>query len=108
MLVKKGNLNENIPSSMPQEFIEELVNNNKVRIERIVSKGHCSPGDGWYDQDDNEWVMLLEGEALLVFEDNQQKVSLEKGDYVHIEAHKKHRVEWTKPNINTIWLAVFY
>jgi len=30
------------------------------------------------------------------------------GSYVHIPAHCKHRVEWTDPDVETIWLAMYY
>jgi cupin 2 domain-containing protein len=35
-------------------------------------------------------------------------VHLSAGDYVNIEAHERHRVEWTREDIETVWLAVFY
>ena len=78
-----------------------------MRIERIVSHGHASPADFWYDQEEAEWVLLVQGSALLAFADGRE-TALEAGDYVHIPAHCRHRVVQTDPNMPTVWLAVFY
>ena len=96
-----------IPDKLEQESFEQLLDSGTLKIERIVSKGHSSPASGWYDQEENEWVMLLRGEAVLSFED-QSRVRLREGDYLNIPAHKKHRVDWTDPHVQTIWLAVHY
>jgi len=77
-------------------------------VERIVSHGHCSPDGFWYDQDENEWVILLKGSAGLRFEDQDSVLVLNPGDYLHINGHQRHRVEWTDPKQETIWLAVYY
>lgn len=102
-----NNIFSSIPESLEAEVFEKLVNNDSVSIERIISKGHQSPESGWYDQDKNEWVLLLRGEAILLFED-ESSVHLRAGDFIEIQAHKKHRVEWTMPDVETIWLAVHY
>ena len=101
------NLLDNIPKILDSEVFEKLVNSNNVSIERIISKGHQSPESGWYDQEQNEWVMIVAGEAILSFDDCLD-ITLKKGDYMNIPAHKKHKVKWTDPEIETIWLAVFY
>jgi len=88
-----------------EEFINILKSEN-VRIERIVSNGQKSENDFWYDQDENEFVLLLEGEAVIEFEDKE--VELKKGDYIDIKTHIKHRVKYTSLEKSTIWLAVFY
>lgn len=88
-----------------EEFIDILKSEN-VRIERIVSNGQKSEEGFWYDQDENEFVLLLEGNAILEFEDKE--VTLQKGDYCEIKAHTKHRVKYTHETKTTIWLAVFY
>jgi cupin 2 domain-containing protein len=103
-----ANLLQGIPANLPAEIIETLVTSNDVRIERIVSKGHHSPPDFWYDQSENEWVLVVKGEAKLHFETNNEIIHLTAGMHVNIPAHQKHRVEWTKENEETIWLAVFY
>lgn len=106
--MKTGNLYHNIPSELPQEISESLVISKRVKIERIVSQGHRSEPGFWYDQDEDEWVLLVKGEAALRFEDGNRIVHLTAGMYVNIHAHEKHRVEWTKEGQETIWLAVFY
>jgi cupin 2 domain-containing protein len=77
---------------------------NNVHIERIVSQGHTTPPEKWYDQAWDEWVIVLEGQAILVYEQSEQILTA--GDYVFIPAHTKHRVEWTTPDSRTVWLAV--
>ena len=102
-----NNIFKSIPENLSAEVFERLVDNDKVRIERIVSKGHASPEHGWYDQDNSEWVMVLTGEAILSFVD-ESPITLKQGDYINIPAHRKHKVAWTAPDIETIWLAVHY
>lgn len=92
----------------PEELVELLASGRGLRIERIVSTGQASPADFWYDQAEEEWVLVLQGEATLLFAEGQQMVHLGVGDFVTIPAHKKHRVEWTTPSEPTVWLAVFY
>lgn len=79
-----------------------------LRIERIVSTGQCSPPDFWYDQDEGEWVAVLQGEARLRFADEAEARHLKAGDFVEIAAHRRHRVDWTPADRTTVWLAVFY
>ena len=100
------NLFASIPEDLSTEFFQTLVSSAEIRIERIVSKGHKSDRDFWYDQDLNEWVVLIEGAARLEFID--RTVTLQSGDYVNILAHERHRVDWTTPDAETIWLAIFY
>ena len=95
-----------MPSSLPNEVAEVLARNSHVRIERIVSQGHSSPEGFWYDQDENEFVLLVQGEARLQFED--EMVEMKAGDWINIPAHRKHRVDWTTPDQKSVWLAVFY
>ena len=106
-----ANLFAGIPSTMPDELIEVIAGSSSstCRVERIVSTGHSSPKGYWYDQQENEWVVVLKGEAKLRFEDDDEEPLLMKpGDWVAIPAHKKHRVEWTTPVEPTVWLAVFW
>ena len=102
------NLFAHLPRALPQELTEVLVDSSSARIERIVSTGHSSPDDFWYDQDEHEWVIVLKGEAKLVFADDPSVVKLNVGDHVQIAAHRKHRVDWTSSEEPTVWLAVFY
>ena len=105
--MKLGNIFDSIPDNLDKEIFNLLVENNNVKIERIISKGHTSPESGWYDQEHNEWIIVLKGEALISFE-GSEKVHLKIGDHVNILAHTKHKVMWTIPNSETIWLAVHY
>ena len=103
----KQNLFTNSPKEIPDEIFETLAENKNIKIEKIISKGHSSPESFWYDQEENEWVILLKGKAKLRFENNTT-TELLPGDFVNIPKHVKHRVDWTDPEIETIWLAVFY
>jgi cupin 2 domain-containing protein len=93
---------------LPEELVEALAAGKHVRIERIVSTGHASPEGFWYDQKKSEWLVVLKGEAKLLFEGDAQAIHLKPGDHVTIPAHRRHRVEWTTPKEPTVWLAVFY
>ncbi len=104
----KGNIYSDIPDRAPEEIFETLADSGKVRIERIISDSHASPEGFWYDQDENEWVMVLKGSAALKFEGRDEMVVLGLGDWVNIPAHLRHRVEWTDQEEKTVWLAVFY
>ena len=106
--IQSQNLLSPLPSNLPKELVETLAEDKHVRIERIVSTGHASPEGFWYDQEEAEWVVVLKGEAKLLFEGETQPVHLKPGDHVTIPAHRRHRVEWTTPNEPTVWLAVFY
>lgn len=102
-----NNLFQKLPNQLPEELVTVLAESRHVRIERIVSTGHASPDDFWYDQDEHEWVIVLKGDAKLRFE-GQEVMNMRPGDYVLIPAHQKHRVEWTCPDEPTVWLAVFW
>jgi cupin 2 domain-containing protein len=102
-----GNLFAAAPASLPEELVEALWRTPHVRVERIVSRGHASPPGFWYDQDADEWVVLLSGAARLLVEGEAAPRELRPGDYVLLPAHRRHRVEWTDPACDTVWLAVF-
>jgi cupin 2 domain-containing protein len=101
------NIFSDLPSNLKNEQFDELLRAGNVRIERIVSQGHISPEKGWYDQEENEWVLVLEGSGTILFEDNR-RVTLQKGNFLDIPAHSKHRVIWTDPDERTVWLTVHY
>lgn len=105
--MKSGNILSALPRNLEAEVFEDIIRSPQVRIERIVSKGHASPEQGWYDQEEHEWVMVLEGGASLLFESGE-RYDLGPGDYVNIPAHARHKVAWTDPDRPTVWLAVFY
>ena len=101
------NLFEDIPTCLDEEEFKDLLNKPGVHIERIVSRGQVSDPCFWYEQQENEWVVLLEGEAILEYADGA-KDELSKGDYIFIPAMKKHRVAYTSTEPACIWLAVFF
>ena len=103
----KDNIFKNIPAIIPEKLFENLLVQENFKIERIISHGHTTPIGEWYDQSWDEWVLLLQGEAILGYEAGN-KVNLHTGDYVLIPAHARHRVEWTQPESNTIWLAIHF
>lgn len=106
--MKVTNLFREFPAALPNELFETLVSSSAVRIERIVSAGQASPENFWYDQMNDEWVLVVAGSAGLRFEGSEEVLALKPGDWINIPAHKKHRVEWTDANEKTIWLAVHY
>jgi cupin 2 domain-containing protein len=103
-----GNLLDNIPADLPEELFTTLLQTTGLRIERIVSQGQASPPGFWYDQEEDEWVIVLEGSATVQFDGEPQPVELYRGSYLNIPAHVRHRVAWTDPNRKTVWLAVHY
>lgn len=103
---RTGNLFEEVLQAKGVETYETLLEGGSVRIERIVSFGHASQEGFWYDQAEDEWVVLLEGAAIL--EDVKgNKLLLKPGDTVWLPAGLKHRVAWTPKDKRTLWLAVF-
>jgi cupin 2 domain-containing protein len=102
----KRSLFDEIPAELPKELFTVLAESENVKIERIVSDGHASPEGFWYDQEQDEWVLLVSGSAVLAFEDRM--VELNPGDHLLIPAHQRHRIESTSATEKTIWLAVFY
>ncbi len=98
----------NLPTEEVAEVLGASLGAAGVRIERIVSPlGHSSPDEGWYDQDEAEWVTVLQGSAGLVYDDGREVV-LKEGEYVTIMPHERHRVAWTDKERVTVWLAVFW
>ncbi len=105
--MKCENLFEKIPKDLSQEVFEVLAQGGGTRIERIVSAGQSAPEEGWFDQAGHEWVMVLQGEARLQFEGEEER-RLRAGDYILIPAHTRHRVLSTSKDPETIWLAVHF
>jgi cupin 2 domain-containing protein len=102
------NLFTNVPRQLSDEQIDTLLQARNVRIERIVSTGQATAAGQWYDQDQDEWVVLLAGSAGLLFEGEAAPRRLDPGSYVHISAHVRHRVAWTDPSTPTVWLAIHF
>jgi len=107
-----GNILAGLPGLPPTpeaaEYVETLLAQPGLRIERIVSSGQASPPGFWYEQAEAEWVLLVSGEALLRFEDESDARRLRAGDWLQIEPLRRHRVEWTAANAPTVWLAVHF
>ncbi len=101
------NIFENTPSKLKDELFEDILVNKNFKIERIVSDGHTSKDDFWYDQDKSEWLIVLQGDAKIMFEDNRE-IYLKRGDTLNIKPHQKHKVTYTSKDEKTIWLAVHY
>lgn len=106
-MISGGNIYENVPENQKDELFERLLTNDNFIIERIVSDGHKSPENFWYDQPTDEFVILLKGSAQIAFE-NDDSIRLKPGDHILIPARKKHRIEWTNPDEKTFWLAVHF
>ena len=102
------NLFDGLPADLPRELFTTILQRSDFSVERIVSQGHSSPPGFWYDQDESEWVLVIEGCAAVEFEGQPEPVELPKGSYLNIPAHARHRVAWTDPNEKTVWLAVHY
>ena len=99
------NLLANLPDEFPDELFQSLVDTPHVRIERIVSRGHASPEGFWYDQPDDEWVLVLQGHATVEFE-GEEPFDMHPGDAVFIPTRRRHRVVSTSKTEHTVWLAV--
>ena len=100
------NLFENLPLAAEHECFEDLLCVPGLRIERIISHGQASPPGFWYEQDWDEWVMVLQGRAMLQIEGKEERVTLQKGDHYWLPAGCRHRVAFTANDEATIWLAV--
>src|SRR5688572_21243822 len=101
------NLFADLPAHLPAEQFTTLLDAPSLRVERIVSTGHASPEGFWYDQPQNEWVLLLRGAARLRFE-GQEPIDLTPGSHVQIPAGRRHRVDRTSSDEPTVWLAIHY
>jgi cupin 2 domain-containing protein len=106
--MEAGNLFADVPTQLQSEQFTELLTAPHLRLERIVSTGQASPPGSWYDQDRAEWVLLLAGSAGLLIEGEDAPRVLAPGDYLHIPARTRHRVEWTDAARPTVWLAVHH
>jgi cupin 2 domain-containing protein len=106
-MATSGNLFTPVGSTSAEVF-DELLRGGEFKLERIVSTGQVTPEGQWFDQETDEWVALLSGEANLLFEGDSDETVLHPGDYVQIPAHRRHRVTWTDPACETVWLAIHF
>jgi cupin 2 domain-containing protein len=102
------NIFADIPDAIPEEIFETIIEKESFRLERIVSDGQLTPEDEWYDEDENEWFILLKGSAGLLLEGDKEPLDLKPGDYINLPAHRRHKVVWTDIDEKTIWLALHY
>lgn len=105
--IMSGNLLEDLPATQGDEVFETLLSRPGLEIRRIVSHGHRSPEGFWYDQAEDEWVLLVAGRARLRFDGDEPR-ELTPGSFVFIPAHQRHRVEETDASGPTVWLAVHF
>jgi cupin 2 domain-containing protein len=103
-----GNIFADVPEHLDTELIEILARGAACRLERIVSRGHSTADGQWYDQEWDEWVLLLRGSATLSFAGDSGPTYLAPGDFLLIPAHRRHRVESTAHDQETVWLALHF
>ena len=107
MEVKAGSLKRGLPARpLAGELTETLHRRPGLRIERIVSTGQATPEGQWYDQEEDEWVLLVAGAARLLVEGEARERELVAGDWLLLPAHCRHRVTWTQSDPPTVWLAI--
>lgn len=102
----RGSLFRDLPASLPEELVTVLAEGPGLRVERIVSRGHVSPPGFWYCQVEDELVVLVAGAARLEI-DGQPEIALGPGDWLDLPRGLRHRVTYTDPHADTVWLAVF-
>jgi len=102
-----GNILENLPDS-PKEILQTLFEKPGIKIERIISSGQATPEGTWYDQAQDEWVLLISGSAGLLIDGEDAVRKLVPGDFILLPAGCRHRVEWTDPQVKSVWLAVHF
>lgn len=98
------NFLDNIPNASKNEIFQTILENENVKIERIISYGQTTPKEDWYDQNEDEFVLILEGEAKIKYDDDSL-YHLTKWDSLYIKANQKHQVIYTSNP--TVWLAIF-
>jgi cupin 2 domain-containing protein len=104
---KAGRLTRGLSSRpLADEMVDALCKRPGLRIERIVSTGQVTPEGHWFDQDHDEWVLVVKGSARLRIEGETEDRELEEGDYIFLPAHCRHRVAWTRSQPPTVWLAI--
>ncbi len=107
-MTRAGNLHSGWPSLTAQdaEWFDVLVQTPNARVERILSHGQATPEGAWFDQVEDEFVLLLKGAARLQIEGEPIPRELREGDWLMLPAHCRHRVTWTDPDAPSLWLAV--
>ena len=106
MIIK--NIFNEIPARLSDELFETLLQNDSLKLERIVSKGHATSDGNWYNQEEDEWVLLMKGRATVELKGETDLVNLTAGDYILLPAHLEHRVVFTDPEEDAVWLALHF
>ena len=91
---------------LAEELVDILEERPGTRIERIVSTGQATPEGEWYDQETDEFVLVVSGAARLRIENEPEDRALNEGDWIMLPAHCRHRVTWTRDDPPTVWLAI--
>lgn len=104
-----GNITDALPADrQAEESADILVERGNVRVERIVSTGQTTPEGTWYDQEQDEWVMVASGAARLRIDGEDTDRELSAGDWIWLPTHCRHRVTWSQSSPPTIWIAVHF
>ena len=98
--MRTGNLNANAAPPAEGERFETLLAHRNLVVERIVSSSRIAPQR--YVQEQDEWVLLLRGEATL--DVDGERASLVSGDYLFLPARTPHTV--LNVTDGALWLAV--
>jgi len=104
-MIKTDNIFIDVPTKLEAEQFTDLVREGRMRITRIISTGHTTD---WQEPEDEEWVMVLKGSSALRFKEGDRRLIMRPGDWCHIPAGCRHRVEETSDKEPTVWLAVHY
>jgi cupin 2 domain-containing protein len=108
-VIKTGNLRSGVPARpLPDEVVDLLIDRPGLRIERIVSTGQTTPEGQWYDQETEEWVLVVDGTARLRIDGEREDRELSEGDWILLPVHCRHRVTWTSAEPPTVWLAIHF
>lgn len=86
-----------------EEVTSSLLKKPDLLIECIHSNGNASSEGYWYDQQEDEWVLLARGSATLDVA-NQDPIKMIAGDYIFIRKHLRHRV--SEVSTDAVWLAI--
>lgn len=101
-----GTLFGGLPVALADERFDEVLAGGRFRLLRIVSTGQATPPGQWYDQPDDEWVVVLKGAAGVLIAGEPAPRPLAPGDWLLLPAHCRHRIEWTATDQPTVWLAL--
>ena len=95
---------DQIPIQNYTEHFATLLQHKNIVIERIISYGQITPESQPYEQNQDEWVLLVQGMAKLKI--NTQIIHMTQGSYYFIPRHTPHWVTYTSKTPPTIWLAI--